>query len=186
MKRAPAALAAFAILALSGCNGGGGADEPQPFGARSAQTVIEDGLILAAVKAKLTADEPNSTTTLGVGVDSGVVTLRGSVLSAAERARAVADARGVRGVKRVVDDLGVNPHGPRPKEQVADFALAARVELAIQSATGLVKVGVRVDHGVATLTGSVNDAKTRDRVVAAARGTDGVRNVVDQLRVGGT
>jgi osmotically-inducible protein OsmY len=184
MRRALPALAALALL-LGGCNSS--TDRPpEPFGSRAPGTVITDGLLLAAVKAKLTADDPNSVTTLGVGVQSGVVTLRGTVRAAADRARLTADARGIRGVVRVNDDLTVNPRATRPQQDVANFALAARVEAALQVAAGFQQVTAHAAHGVVTLTGTVKDDATRARVVSAARQTSGVRNVVDQLRVGGT
>jgi osmotically-inducible protein OsmY len=46
-------------------------------------------------------------------------------------------------------------------------------------------VTVRVDRGVATLTGTVPDAKTKATIAATARDTSGIRNVVDRVRVAG-
>jgi hyperosmotically inducible protein len=180
------AVGAALAFVLAGCTNSANQPPPEPFGTRAATRVLEDGLLYAAVKAKLTADDPDSTTSLRVGVDSGVVTLSGSVRTAGDRTRALGDARGVRGVTRDVDDLRVNPAGPHPRQQVADFALAARVEGAILAEAGFQRVEVLADHGVATLSGTVRDAATKARVVTAARNTDGVRNVVDRLRVGGT
>jgi osmotically-inducible protein OsmY len=94
-------------------------------------------------------------------------------------------ARGVAGVKSVVDDLTINPHQPQVKQQVADVALEARIEAALTAQVGLQHVAVHVERGVATLSGTVPDAKTRATVVATARGTSGIRNVVDRIRVAG-
>jgi osmotically-inducible protein OsmY len=185
MRQALPVLAALTLV-LGGCGNSSTDQPPEPFGSRAPGTVLKDGLILAAVKAKLTADDPNSVATLGVGVESGVVTLRGTVHTAADRTRLAADARGVRGVARVDDDLIVNPHATKLEGSVADFALAARVETALQVAAGFQQVTAHADHGIVTLTGTVKDEGTRARVVGAARQTSGVRNVVDQLRVGGT
>lgn len=185
MRHAFPALAALALV-LSGCGTSSTDQPPEPFGSRAPGTVLKDGLILAAVKAKLTADDPNSVTTLGVGVENSVVTLRGTVRTAADRTRLAADARSIRDVVRVNDDLTVNPHATKMEQSVADFALAARVETALQVATGFQQVTAHADHGVVTLSGTVKDDATRARVVGAARQTSGVRNVVDQLRVGGT
>jgi hyperosmotically inducible periplasmic protein len=180
MNRAWVLAAGIALLA--GC-GGAAERTPEPFGTRAATDVLRDALILTAVKAKLTADDPDSATTLGVGARDGVVTLRGSVRDAAARGRVVAAARAVTGVKNVVDDLRVDPRGPRPGRFVADAALATRVATAYTAQVGLQHVTVTVDRGVATLAGSVADAKTKARIEAAARGTDGIRNVVDRIRV---
>ena len=182
MRRAPMLAA---VLLLAACESGGGAASraPQPFGTKAATAVLRDGLIAAAVKAKLTADLPDSLTSLGVHVDDGVVTLRGSVLSAADRTRAASEARGVKGVVRVVDDLRVDPHAPRPKEQAADLALQARVDAALTAQLGFTRIGVHVDRGVATLDGVAADDRAREAALATARGTSGIRNVVDRIRV---
>jgi len=182
--RALALAAAAVVWSLAGCNGpGGSAREPEPFGTRAATEVLKDALIVAAVKAQLTTDDPDSATTLGVGSRDGVVTLRGTVRDAAARGRDVAAARAVTGVKQVVDQLRVDPRGPRPGRQIADAALATRVVAAYTAQLGLQRVTVTVDRGVATLAGTVPDTRTRSRIEAAARGTDGIRNVVDQIRV---
>ena len=179
MKRA---LAVAAALALAGCT-------PPPQAPRSAETrapttVLRDALILSGVKAKLIGDDPDSTTTVAVSVANGIVTLSGSVHDAGVRRRLVASARGSAGVEGVVDRLRIDPHGPRLKERVADLALAARVEAAITAQLGLQHIAVRVERGVATLDGTVADAKTKRTILATARATSGVRNVVDRIRVG--
>ena len=112
------------------------------------------------------------------------MTLRGSVRDASARARDVKSARAVAGVKQVVDsDLRIDPHGPRPGQKLGDVALAARVQTAIAAQVGFKRVAVRVDRGTATLDGTVPDVKTKQTILATARGTDGVRNVVDRIRV---
>jgi hyperosmotically inducible protein len=175
-------LLGVAVLALHACTSGGSQSSPQPQ-LSAAESVAKDGVILAAVKTKLSIDDPNSTTTVGVAVHDGAVTLKGSVLSAAAKTKLVADARGVDGVKNVVDELSVNPNGPRPSQQLGDLALAARIHAALAAQVGITHVGVHVDRGVVTLDGNVPDQKTRETAVATARGTSGVRNVVDRIRV---
>jgi osmotically-inducible protein OsmY len=46
-------------------------------------------------------------------------------------------------------------------------------------------IRVNVENGVVTLTGRVGTEAERTRAVQLARETDGVRQVIDQLRVGG-
>ena len=189
MKRRPAVALAGALIGaalIAGCTESPQQKMPEPFGTRAATAVLRDALTLSAVKAKLVGDDPDSTITLRVSVTDGVVTLRGTVHDAAIRRKVVADARATGGVKRVVDRLRVDPKGPRLRQQVGDVTLAARIEAAITAQVGLQHVVVHVDRGVATLEGSVSDAKTKRTVVATARGTAGVRNVVDRVRVAGT
>jgi len=175
-------LLAVGIALLAGC-GTGTQRAPEPFGTRVATEVLRDALIVTAVKATLIADNPDSATTLGVSSREGTVTLRGSVRDAAARGRVIGAARRVTGVKNVVDDLRIDPRGPRPGRFVADAALATRVAAAYTAQAGLQRVTVTVDRGVATLSGTVADEKTKARIEAAARGTDGIRNVVDRIRV---
>jgi osmotically-inducible protein OsmY len=177
------AVALAVALLLAGCTGSPEQKAPEPFGTRAATSVLKDALVLSAVKATLVADDPDSTTSVGVSARDGVVTLRGVVKDAATRARLVSGARAVSGVKRVVDLLRVDPKSPRFREQVGDVALAARVQTAVTAQVGLQKVGVRVERGVATLDGTVSDAKTKRTILTTARGTSGIRNVVDRIRV---
>jgi osmotically-inducible protein OsmY len=179
------ALALAAALLLGGCTGSSQDRAPQPFGTRPATSVLRDALVLGTVKATLTGEDPDSAATVAVAVQDGVVTLRGRVHDAATRARLAAAARRTTGVKRVVDELRIDPHSPLLRQQVGDVALAARVETAIAAQVGPQHVGVHVDRGVATLDGSVADRKTKATVLATARGTTGVRNVVDHIRVAG-
>ena len=181
MKRA---LALAAALFLAGCTGSSEQKMPQPFGTRPATSVLKDALLLAEVKSALTATDPDSAATVGVAARDGVVTLRGRVRDAATKTRLAGAARTSSGVVRVVDELRVDPRAPQLRQQVGDVALAARVETAITAQLGPQNVAVHVDRGVATLSGTVTDRKTKTTVLAAARGTSGIRNVVDRIRVG--
>jgi hyperosmotically inducible protein len=178
-----AAFALAAALALAACNVPARERSPEPGPTRAATDMLRDSLVQAAVKATLVADDPDSTATVGVSVVDGVATLRGTVKDGATRARLGAAAAKVRGVKQVVNDLRVDPHGPRLKDQVGDVTLAARIQAAIVAQVGVQRVTVRVDRGVATLDGTVRDAKTKETIEATARGTSGIRNVVDRIRV---
>ncbi len=186
MNRALALAAAsvFGAALLAGCTGSTEQKAPEPFGTRPATALLQDALTASAVKAKLIGDDPDSTISLGVSVTDGVVTLRGTVHDEAIRRKVVADARATRGVKSVVDKLRVDPRGPRLRQQVGDAALATRIEAALTAQVGLQHVIVHADRGVVTLDGTVPDAKTKGTILATARGTSGVRNVVDHVRVG--
>ncbi|HXH83672.1 MAG TPA: BON domain-containing protein [Candidatus Tectomicrobia bacterium] len=67
----------------------------------------EDTRIEAEVKARLVAERQADLTRLGVVSSNGTVHLSGTVGSAEEREQAAAVARGVRGVKRVVNTVEV-------------------------------------------------------------------------------
>jgi hyperosmotically inducible protein len=69
--------------------------------------VVTDGAITAAVKSKLLVDTSTPGLKIDVDTKDGVVTLTGTVKTRAEADKAAADARGTKGVKRVVNNLKV-------------------------------------------------------------------------------
>jgi len=68
---------------------------------------IDDTTITTTVKAKLAAEKGSTLTRVGVDTNRGVVQLSGVVSSAADRALAERVARGVGGVKSVVNNLQI-------------------------------------------------------------------------------
>jgi osmotically-inducible protein OsmY len=92
-------VAVFAlILVLGGC---------QAMTGRTAGQNVDDSNTTAAVKARLAQDKVSSLTRIDVDTNGGVVALNGTVESADQRARAEQIARGVGGVKRVINNLQV-------------------------------------------------------------------------------
>ena len=86
------------ILALNGCQAVTG----QTLGEN-----IDDTTITTTVKAKLAAEKGSTLTRVGVDTNRGVVQLSGVVSSSADRTLAERVARGVGGVKSVVNNLQI-------------------------------------------------------------------------------
>lgn len=179
-RRIRATVAAVALLA-TGCTGSTPSNSPGPT-VTQVEQVANDALLIATIKAKLIGVDPNSATSVGVGVHNGVATLRGTVRTAQLRTQAVATTRSVSGVREVRDELRVDPNAPSVQERVGDAALAARITAALLMQTGSTAVNVSVADGVVTLTGTVSP-NVRDVAVATARNTKGVRVVVNKLIV---
>ena len=76
-------------------------------GTNEAQRLAANGAITARIKSKMALDEIVEAGDIDVDTSNGVVTLTGSVASAAERARALQLARETQGVSSVVDRLDV-------------------------------------------------------------------------------
>lgn len=96
--------------------------------------------------------------------------------SAKDKADAKADSAQAK-AGRAADNAG---------EATADAALTAKVKtkfLADTSISGL-KIDVDTKNNVVTLSGTVPTAAERARAVAVAKGTDGVKSVVNNLKVG--
>jgi osmotically-inducible protein OsmY len=74
--------------------------------------VITDGWITTRVKSKFVGEDLLKDSDINVDTKDHVVTLKGTVMSAAGRARAVSQAKEVEGVRRVVDQLTIGPKKP--------------------------------------------------------------------------
>lgn len=70
---------------------------------------IDDTVLTSEVKAKLGDERLVNTTRISVKTERGVVYLTGSVGTSEEKNKAVAIAKSVKGVREVVDHLGVKP-----------------------------------------------------------------------------
>jgi osmotically-inducible protein OsmY len=78
-------------------------------GAQKVGNEITDAYILTRVKGKFVGDDVLKGSDISVDVDKHVVTLSGTVPTAAARVHAIAQAKEVEGVKRVVDKLTIGP-----------------------------------------------------------------------------
>ena len=85
-------------------------------------------------------------------VDKGVVTLTGQVTTDAAKSAAESAARGINGVKSVVNNLTVTPPPQDPVQITADDPLKAGVESTVKAYPG---VNATVQDGVITLTGEI-------------------------------
>jgi hyperosmotically inducible periplasmic protein len=147
-----------------------------------------DAGITTAVKTRLAADDTVKAYQIDVDTRDKVVTLSGSVNTAAEKTQAAAVARGTDGVVNVVDNitLKVPAEMARPVDTaIGDAALTAAVKtklLADPKVSGL-KIDVDTKNGMVTLTGTVRSQAEKDEALRLARETENVRNVTDQITV---
>jgi osmotically-inducible protein OsmY len=74
---------------------------------QTASRQVDDNEIHTAVNARLTTARFSNIVNIDINVTNGVVTLAGEVPNAAVKADAVAEARAVKGVVRVHDELQV-------------------------------------------------------------------------------
>jgi hyperosmotically inducible protein len=91
-----------AVLLLSGLLGG-----CQAITGRTTGQNIDDANTTAAVKTQLARDKASSLTRIDVDTNAGVVSLNGTVETSEQRERAAQIARGVSGVKQVINNLQV-------------------------------------------------------------------------------
>jgi osmotically-inducible protein OsmY len=83
--------------------------EKSASGLKKAGNEVADAFILASVKTRLFGDDALKGSDINVDCDAHVVTLKGTVPTAAGRARAIELAQKTEGVSRVVDRLVIGP-----------------------------------------------------------------------------
>jgi osmotically-inducible protein OsmY len=115
------------------------------------------------VQAKIKAESTLATEPIRVATASAVVTLTGEVSSAANKARAEELAKGVEGVKSVVNNLTVKVPVP---VIAADDPLKTQVTANLAK-YGITGVTVTVANSEVTLTGDIPRAKLQDAMKAA-------------------
>jgi osmotically-inducible protein OsmY len=100
-KRATVALALVTCILAGASATAAGADDP------GSNKPISDSYITTKIKAVLTKDSDTKAKDIHVKTTNGVVSLRGTARSEAEKAKAEQDARGVQGVTDVHNDLAI-------------------------------------------------------------------------------
>ena len=129
--------------------------------------------------------------------DKGVATLSGDVATAAQKAQAETLAK-VEGITRVVNNVTIDPDedknlAERAKnglnkagEKISDAWITTKVKWFFVGEDLLKDSNIDADtkNGVVTLKGTVKTAAGKARAVALTKGVDGVKNVVDQMKIG--
>lgn len=113
-------------------------------------------------------------------IDNGVVTLKGTVDTDAERAKAARLAM-VKGVTQVDNQLKVGSEGA--KAAVTDSTITARLKTEMLAEEQLRGVHVETNNAVVSLTGTVPTAAARDRAIDLARSMGGVYRVEDNIKI---
>lgn len=129
--------------------------------------------------------------------DKGVATLSGDVATAAQKAQAETLAK-VEGVTRVVNNITIDPDEDKTLteraknglnkagEKISDAWITTKVKWFFIGEDLLKDSNIDADtaNGVVTLKGTVKTAAGKARAVALAKGVDGVKNVIDQMKIG--
>ena len=105
--------------------------------------------------------------------------------SAEAKAAAAENARKVSGVKRVTNELQVVPKAKQEAVKARDEDIERDVKRTFETRPDLKDLSIDVDvkNGVARLSGTVPSQEQRLSAAVAARTTQGVKSVQDDLRV---
>jgi hyperosmotically inducible protein len=153
--------------------------------AAGARETVSDMYVTSATKLRLMADGRAPATAINVDTNRGVVTLFGMVPTSEAKSAAQEDARKVSGVKQVRNELQIVPESKQQAIKARDEDVQKDVEKAIDARPGLgdAKIEVEVKNGVARLSGTVTNEHDRLAAAIAARSTNGVRSVQDDLKI---
>jgi osmotically-inducible protein OsmY len=150
-------------------------------GARTAVSapVISDTDITRAVENHLRTDPVVSANLIDVTTSSGIVTLSGKVPNLLSRERATRVAESIKGVRAVVNTLQLIPGRRNDKEIRRDIEDALFEDMAADS----YEIGVLVDNGVATLTGTVESLAEKLLVGRVVKSVRGIRELKNEINV---
>ena len=146
-----------------------------------------DAVTTSKVKAALMLSRRVKSYNIGVTTNGGVVNLTGEVASEDAKSLAGEIARDTPGVNEVKNEIVVNSGAQPSSESVRVNDLEIRVAI-LEALThspelGGKSIGVKVDNGVVTLSGSVETPAQRNGAEQTARAIDGVTGITDNLSV---
>jgi len=157
----------------------------EPSGPSTASNSASDAWTTTKVKMKLMAEPGLSPLKINVDTMGGVVTLFGIVNSEQDKAAAEAQVKQVAGVKSVENDLQVVAETAQNRVEKRDDQVLDSVKERLKGRETLKddNIDVEVKNGVVRLTGTVDGFGERMTALTVARSTDGVKSVVDDLRI---
>ena len=138
---------------------------------------VTDADITMAVERELLHDPGVEAQRVDVQTEQGLVELSGMVNNILARDRAARVARTVKGVRRVVNEIEVQP------PSLSDQSIRENVKSALfhDPATESFEVTVRVDRGKVTLDGVVESHLEKELTAKVAKGVDGVVAVNNRI-----
>ena len=166
--------------------------------AKKSGNAIKDRWITMKVHSQFIPEDALENSDIDVDTKNGVVTLNGTVASAAGKTRAVAIAKATEGVTSVADHLKIA--APDKSAAARDAAKNTAGTAGKAMSDGWVKskiaaqyvtedsldnsdIDIDVTRGAVVLKGAVRTPAARERAAAIAKATEGVKGVTNNLKV---
>ena len=149
-------------------------------------TEIDDSIITAKVKSKLLADSDIKGFDFKVETHKGDVQLSGFVDNQAQIDHAIMTTRSVEGVKNVDNRVTLKGDSAATMGiKVDDSIVTSKVKSALLADPDIKSFDIAVitNNGEVQLSGFVDNQTQIDRASVVARGTEGVRNVINELHI---
>jgi hyperosmotically inducible protein len=146
---------------------------------------VSDTWITAKVRTRLIRHPGIAPFAINVDTQDGIVTLFGNIHAEVDKRDAGRQAMMVSGVMDVHNDLQVVSQVAEKQIEKRDGEIRDSLEARLddRESLGNDDIDVEVANGVVRLTGSVDRSGDRMTALSLARTTQGVRSVVDDLRV---
>jgi osmotically-inducible protein OsmY len=141
-----------------------------------------DGEIQSDIEASFASDSLLHGQRVKVSVHQGVAILSGEVQDFSSKFQAFRVASGVRGVRAITNETRVSP-AARIGDDAISRLVVSRLRANAVTRSVADRINVRTEDGVVELTGEVATWSHRAEAGNAARFTDGVRRVDNQLTV---
>ncbi|MDD2542382.1 MAG: BON domain-containing protein [Desulfuromonadaceae bacterium] len=154
----------------------------------SRPSINSDEWLLEKVKVTLLFHRSVSSKTTEIFVKDGIVTLRGDVISQAQKELTAEYVKDVDGVKDVVNDLIVTQI-PEPDrtvgEKIDDASITAQIKMTLlyHRSTSALNTKVETKRGVVTLHGKAQSISEKDFASRFANDIDGVKNVKNFMTI---
>jgi osmotically-inducible protein OsmY len=143
--------------------------------------MASEHVIVHAVRACLESNpRMKNAAQVAVAERGGTVTPRGTVSSLHQRHTAVAIAKSVRGVRKVADELRIDPRDRWQDNQLRGAALQALIS---KDGVPADRVDARVAAGWLTLTGEVRHQSESNAAFEAVYGLAGVGGFTNKIKV---
>lgn len=148
-----------------------------------------DDWISAKVKAALLYRRSVSVKTQ-VFVKDGVVTLKGTAATQAQKDLTSEYARDIDGVKDVVNEMTIaasTEPEPTLSDRIDDASITAQVKMAMLThrSTSALRTSVETKDGVVTLTGAAKNQAEKDLVTKLTKDIKGVKDVENNMTISG-
>ena len=177
-------LAGLLVIFAAGCN------KPADTSGTAPPTTtvgmeIDDSVLTASVKSALLADPDVKSVDFKVETRKGEVLLSGFVDSQAQIDRANAVAKGVSGVKNVLNNATIKESTITVGNTVDDGVVTSRVKTALlgDESTKSRDIAIVTRKGEVQLSGFVDTQQQIDRAIEITRGIEGVSGVNNEMSI---
>ncbi|MBA3033672.1 MAG: BON domain-containing protein [Gammaproteobacteria bacterium] len=146
-------------------------------------TVIDDSVITASVKSALLADPDVKSFDLKVETRKGEVLLSGFVDNQMQIDHAIIVTRGVSGVTNIDNKMSLKGAATTVGNKIDDGIVTTRVKAALLADENVKSLDIAVvtRKGEVQLSGFVDNQSQIERVLAVARGIEGVSSVSNEM-----